>query len=73
MLLAMSTAAKVLILGHVWSMELTSAAVPGVRYWVGYPLLLLTIVLMIFVLQPVLTLRSSETKEDFWSAERRVR
>jgi len=71
--LALGTAAKLLLARQVWSMKLTTATVPAAGYWIGYPVLLVTIVLMIFLLQPVLTLRSSKRKDDFWSAERRVR
>ncbi|HKR30134.1 MAG TPA: hypothetical protein VJT08_06640 [Terriglobales bacterium] len=54
-------------------MKLTTTTVPTVGYWVGYPVLLMTIILIIFLLQPLLTLRSSERTEDFWSAERPVK
>jgi len=57
-LLAMVATAKLLITGDV-SLKYATDAAPAIGYWVGFPVLLLTVLLIIFLLQPVLTLRSS--------------
>lgn len=66
---ALGTAAKLVISERVFSMDLRTAAVPAVSYWIAFPVMLLAILLIIFLIQPVLELRTFG-KDDFSSMER---
>lgn len=61
-LLSLSIAATLLISEDALP-NASIITVPAISCWVGFPVLLLTIISVVFLLQPVLTLRSSDSEK----------